>query len=202
MSAASAKPDDARKWIGKVLFQEDQKIDALADSEGFPTLDAKLLASLTNCAEGDLGRQIATFKELQARENKPVKGRQVLLKFHEYFATSIKHGAIYDLEDLLSVRLVNDDLKSFISKWDSVLAGMKRVGSILPHGNQEFQAPQWLRAAEGTKEKTYDFLIAAARAYLERKRLDKMRDATKRSLGGKDPAAIAKPDKKGACFEF
>lgn len=26
----------------------------------------------------------------------------------------------------MSVKLVNDDLKSFISKWDSVLAGMKK----------------------------------------------------------------------------
>ena len=211
VSAASAKPDDARKWIGKVLFQEDQKIDALADSEGFPTLDAKLLASLTNCAEGDLGRQIATFKELQARENKPVKGRQVLLKFHEYFATSIKHGAIYDLEDLASVKLVNDDLKSFISKWDSVLAGMKRepeqsvLEAYFHMAIKNFRPLThdlvlYDRAAEGSKEKTYDFLIA--RAYLERKRLDKMRDATKRSLGGKDPVAPAKLDKKGVCFEF
>ena len=202
VSAASAKPDDARKWIGKV-FQEDQKIDSLADSEGFPTLDAKLLSSLTNCAEGGLGRQIATFKELQARENKPVKSRQVLLKYQ----------AIYDLEDLMSVRLVNDDLKSFISKWDSVLAGMKKepeqsvLEAYFHMAIKNFRPLNhdlalYDRAAEGTKEKAYDFLIAAARAYLERKRLDKMRDATKRSLGGKDLAAPAKPDKKGACFEF
>ena len=196
VSAASAKPDDARKWIGKV-FQEDQKIDSLAELEGFPTLDAKLLSSLTNCAEGDLGRQIATFKELQARENKPVKGRQVLLKFHEYFATSIKHGAIYDLEDLLSVRLVNDDLKSFISKWDSVLAGMKK------EPEQSVMEAYFHMAIKNFRPlNVFVPPIAAARAYLERKRLDKMRDATKRSLGGKDPAAIAKPDKKGACFEF
>ena len=125
---------------------------------GFPTLDAKLLSSLTNCAEGGLGRQIATFKELQARENKPVKSRQVLLKYQ----------AIYDLEDLMSVRLVNDDLKSFISKWDSVLAGMKKepgqsvLEAYFHMAIKNFRPLNhdlalYDRAAEGTKEKAYDF---------------------------------------------
>ena len=125
IAAASAKPDEARIWVGKV-YADAQTVDVLDDSEGFATLDAKLLASLTNCAEGDLGRQIATFKELRAREEKPVKGRRLSLRFHEYFATSIKHGAIYGLEYLMSVKMVNDDLKGFINKWDSVLAGMKK----------------------------------------------------------------------------
>ena len=212
IAAASAKPDDARSWVGKV-YKESQTIEGLDDSEGFATLDAKLLASLTNCAEGDLGRQIATFKELRAREEKPVKGRHLLLRFHEYFATSIRHGAIYGLEDLMSVKMVNDDLKGFINKWDSVLAGMKKE----PENNVleayfhlavkrfkplEHDLALYDRAAEGSKERSYDFLITAARAYLERKRLEKMRDATKRSLGAKDVVVPAPEDRKGVCFDY
>ena len=181
--------------------------------KGFATLDAKLLASLTNCAEGDLGRQIATFKELRAREEKPVKGRHLLLRFHEYFATSIRHGAMYGLEDHMLVKMVNDDLKGFINKCDSVLAGMKKE----PENNVleayfhlavkrfkplEHDLALYDRAAEGSKERSYDFLITAARAYLERKRLEKMRDATKRSLGAKDVALPAPDDKKGVCFDY
>ena len=212
IAAASAKPDDARTWVGKV-YTESQTIEALDDSEGFATLDAKLLASLTNCAEGDLGRQIATFKELRAREEKPVKGRHLLLRFHEYFATSIRHGAIYGLEDLMSVKMVNDDLKGFINKWDSVLAGMKKepennvVEAYFHLAVKRFKPLEhdlalYDRAAEGSKERSYDFLITAARAYLERKRLEKMRDATKRSLGAKDVVVPAPEDKKGACFDY
>ena len=52
------------------------------------------------------------------------------------------------------------------------------------------------------QERSYDFLITAARAYLERKRLEKMRDATKRSLGAKDVVAPAPEDKKGVCFDY
>ena len=142
-----------------------------------------------------------------------MKGRHLLLRFHEYFATSIKHGAIYGLEDLMSVKMVNDDLKGFINKWDSVLAGMKKEPednvleayfhlAVKRFKPLEHDLALYDRAADGSKERSYDFLITAARAYLERRRLEKMRDATKRSLGAKDTAMPAPDDKKGVCFDF
>ena len=33
-------------------------------------------------------------------------------------------SAIYDFEDLLSVQLINEDLKNFMTRWDTVIAGM------------------------------------------------------------------------------
>ena len=30
---------------------------------------------------------------------------------HKHFSTSRKHGAVYDIEDLMAVTLVNDDLR-------------------------------------------------------------------------------------------
>lgn len=70
MTIAQLQPSQTKPaFVGKV-YKDNESVDALDDSEGFSTLDAKLLASLTNCAKGDLGRQIATFKELRAREVK------------------------------------------------------------------------------------------------------------------------------------
>ena len=99
----------------------------------------------------------------------------MFLRFHEYFATSIKHGAIYGLEDLMSVKLINDGLKGFINKWDSVLAGTKKepennvleayFHSAIKHFKPlEHDLALYDRAAEGSKERSYDFLITAARA--------------------------------------
>ena len=216
VSAASAKPDKARLWLGKVYEDAVTTMD-LDDSEGFITLDAKLLSSLTNCAEGDLARQLNTFKETKEKAKEPIKGRQILLLFYEYFATSIKHGAIYDVEDLICVKMVNEDLKGFVTRWESVFAGMrtevdkKWLEAYFHLAVKNFKPLAhdlaiYERASEGSAEKTYDFLIKSAKAYLERKRLEKMRDATKRSLGGKDPAApvIDPNDKKpkGVCYEF
>jgi hypothetical protein len=42
---------------------------------------------------------------------------------HKHFGTSRKHGALYDIEDLMAVRLVNDDLRGFITRWDAMIAG-------------------------------------------------------------------------------
>ena len=215
VSAASPSPDEAFAWIGKV-WVEGKTVNDLKDSGTFVTLDAKLLSGLTNIAEGDLARQIDTFKEVQAKSGVPAKGRQVLFMFHQHFATSIKHGSVYDIEDLMSVTLVNDDLKSFITRWDSVIAGMnmevedKWLEAYFHKNIKKFRPLShdlaiYDRAPEGSAEKTYKFLITSARNYLERKRLDKMRDATKRSLSGGTssaaPAASSSP-KKGPCWKF
>ena len=42
VGSASNKPDHSFKWLGKV-WDKDTKIDDLSDTEGFPTLDAKVL---------------------------------------------------------------------------------------------------------------------------------------------------------------
>ena len=113
--------------------------------------------------------------------------------------------------------MVNEDLKGFVTRWESVIAGMrtevdkKWLEAYFHLAVKNFKPLAhdlaiYERASEGSAEKTYDFLIKSAKAYLERKRLEKMRDATKRSLGGKDPAAavIDPNDKKpkGVCYEF
>ena len=49
----------------------------------------------------------------------------ILLLFHEYFATSIKHGAIYDVEDLICAKMVNEGLKGFVTRCEPVIAGMR-----------------------------------------------------------------------------
>ena len=49
---------------------------------------------------------------------------------HEHFSTNIKHEAIYALQDLFSVKLKNDNLRSFISNWDQVIAGIPKVPEV------------------------------------------------------------------------
>ena len=96
-------------------------LDTLADSGTFTTLDAKLMSALTNVVEGDLARQLDLFKEQEAKRGVHAKGRQALYMIHKHFSTSQKHGAVYDLEDLMAIQMVNDDLKGFVSRWDAVI---------------------------------------------------------------------------------
>ena len=64
------------------------------------------------------------------------------------------------------------------------------------------------RTPEGEPNRSYDFLMKAARDYLERKRLEKMRQATKKSVSGKRNATPAptRPSSTGKgtgiCYDF
>ena len=93
----------------------------------FKTLDAKLLSALTNILTGDFAREVDTYQETEATYKRYVGGRQVLLMMHEHFSTNIKHGATYALQDLFSVILQNDNLQSFTSNCDQVIAGIPKV---------------------------------------------------------------------------
>ena len=121
--AASTDPDSAFKWISD-SWKEEQTLEALRKVAPFATLDAKLLSALTNIITGDFARKVDTFKETEATAGRIVRGRQVLFMLHDHFSTNIKHVATYALQDLFSVQLRGENLKSFISNWDQVLAGI------------------------------------------------------------------------------
>ena len=184
------------------------------------TLDAKLMSSLANICEGDFARQLDIFKEEQAKSGTPARGRQALLMIHKHFSTSRKHGAVYDIEDLMAVTLVNDDdLRGFITRWDAVIAGMTSEpdmmwkqayfhNAIKTFKPLSHDLAVYDRTPEGEPNRSYEFLMKAARDYLERRRLEKMRQATKKSVSGKRdttpaptrPSSAGKPT--GICYDF
>ena len=54
--------------------------------------------------EGDFARQMDTSKEREANaRGGTVRGRQILFKLNDRFATNALHGSVYDLEDLLAI---------------------------------------------------------------------------------------------------
>ena len=55
-----------------------------------------------------------------------MRGRQVLFMLHDHSSTNM-HGSTYALQDLFSVHLKGENLKTFISNWDEVLAGIVKV---------------------------------------------------------------------------
>ena len=119
---------------------------------------------------------------------------------HEHFSTNIKHGATYALQDRFSVKLKGDNLRGFISNWDQVMAGIPKVPEVsvletlcfnqvknskaIAHDLQEYH-----RAEEGSDKKTYEFLVAAVRRYLDRERLEPNRERVARTLGASSSSA-------------
>ena len=117
------------------------------------------------------------------------------------------------MEDLLAVKLKNNQLEKFLTTWDSVVAGLKDAVSetvLLPIFLRQIrQAPQlredlayYDRLPIGHEDKTYMFLITSVRRYVSRQRAKATREATHQSLAGEaaDPKAAApapKPKAKG-----
>ena len=211
--AASNKPDHAFKWLSKV-WDKDTKIDDLRDTEGFPTLDAKVLSATTNALEGEFARQIDSFREREAHAGRLVRGRQVLAKLDAHFATSALHGSPYEFEDLLGVKFINENLIRFMSNWDTVLSGMKVAPDdkfLEPLFHRQIKKCKSIshdiaiyeRATEGAKERSYAYLYQAASNYLARRRLDRNRERMARQLGDDKPALpAAKRVPKGFCISF
>ena len=212
--ATSDQPEKAFEWI-EATWIPGQTVEVLCDSGMFVHLDAKLASALTNILEGDLARQVDISKEQEAKGKRYARGRQMMI--HKHFSTNIKHGAIYDFEDLLSVQLINEDLKNCMTRWDTVIAGMgneqneKTLEALFHRQIRQFRPlrhdlNEYERAEEGTEKRSYKFLIDASRNYLERKWLVHMRDAMSSNTTGRgrtpsnNPAVRGIP--KGVCVKF
>ena len=202
--AASKTPDKAFVWINKV-WKEGTVTADLVDPEGFTTLDAKLLSALSNICSGEFARKVNTFKEKESAADRPVRGRQVLLMMDEFFSTNIKHGATYSLKDLFAVKLKGENLRTFISNWDTVNAGITHppdpsvLETLFYEQVKNVRAIQhdieiYNRAEEGTDNHSYKYLVDAVQRYLRRERLESNRDRIHNSLGGPKPSTPAVDD--------
>ena len=155
-----------------------------------------MLAALTKIARGELSREVLIFKETEASKNKAVRGRQVLYLFDQYFKTNEEVGALYSVEDLLKVRLLNDDLSTFLGNWESVMSGLSHtpdettlrdifLRELRQSKRLKYDLEIFDRAKEGTEQHTYLFLKESIKALLTRERKRKNRDSVARSHGDK-----------------
>ena len=217
--AASRFPDKTFNWVNKV-WEEGRKVEDLADTEKYVTLDAKLLSALSNIAVGELARKIDTFKEKESLNNRPVRGRQVLLMFHEFFSTNIKHGATYRLDDLFAVQMKGDNLRTFMSNWEMITAGVPteqlpsdqvletlfyrqvKNSKKISHDLEEYK-----RAPEGSTIKSYSYLVKAVHRFLNDERFESNRERIAANLGASKPSTPAVGEKgqyipKGYCIAW
>jgi hypothetical protein len=124
VTSASGKGEVAFLWIMETENPE-HNFETLSDPGEFVSLDAKLASALTKLAKGELGREIVQQQELAAKSSKMLKGRHILWMVYQYYAVSQDAGAMYSITELMSVRLNDDKLETFLHNWNHVLAGME-----------------------------------------------------------------------------
>ena len=221
--AASDRPDEAFNWVQEV-YEKSASIESLRHTGKFITLDTKILNALSVVAKGELNRQIINYKESEAAASRAVRGRQVLFMFEQFFKTNEAAGSLYSVEDLLKVKLVRDDLSTFIHNWESVIAGLNHqpeettlrdilLRELRNSSKLKFDLEVYDRAKEGEENHTYGYLVKCVKELLERERTRSNRTAIAKAHGARygTPAYDEKPktpttprgrDEKKPCFAF
>ena len=221
--AASDRPDEAFNWVQEV-YEKTATSEALRTTGKFLTLDTKILNALSVVAKGELNRQIINYKESEAVAGRAVRGRQVLFMFEQFFKTNEAAGSLYSVEDLLKVKLVRDDLSTFIHNWESVIAGLNHqpeettlrdilLRELRNSSKLKFDLEVYDRAKEGEENHTYGYLVKCVKELLERERTRSNRTAIAKAHGARygTPAYDEKPkapttprgrDEKKPCFAF
>ena len=158
----------AFEWFSKVWDKASTE-EQLRDPERFVTLDAEVLSAITDVLGGDFARQMDTFKEGEANAGWPVRGRQVVIKLDDHFATNALCGSVCDLEDLLAASLNNENLVTFLRNWETELSGIQKSSDdTFPEPLFHRQVKQcralqldiniYERALDGSAEKSYKCL--------------------------------------------
>ena len=121
---ASGRGMEAFKWIKAV---ETKSFAELEDSGAFESIDFKITSALMKLLPADLKTQVSFEKTKLLREDRLLKGRQILHMVYASYKVSRSAGAIVDFRDLDQLQLRNDDLTRFLAEWDTILMNMETV---------------------------------------------------------------------------
>ena len=120
INAASGRPDDkALIWALRADDLEGVPDEELRKSpKRFAILDRRISASLQKIAQGELGRQITQAAEDALKENRSIKGLEILRIMIRYFQTNRTADAVYTLKDLQLVQVKNKNIEGFQNSWN------------------------------------------------------------------------------------
>ena len=127
-----------------------------------------------------------------------LKGRQALWMVYDYYRVNAEAGALFDLSDLLHVKLRGDALETFMASWEYVLVGMavelsEDTLKVLFLDNlrgcpvMREEIIHYDRARVGHPDKSYAYLQDCVCRCLERKRHGENRMAVAGQLAGQPP---------------
>ena len=132
--AASGRGDRVWKWI-QAPAQVNATMGALSvPGEKYRSFDAKLAKALRTAANGNTTHQQRIQEELgrataeEEAQNRPIRGRQLLLIVHAYYRTNEELGTHYTPRHIYMVECVNDKrLDAFLNEWHTTIARIPKT---------------------------------------------------------------------------
>ena len=219
------EPDLAKKWIFEVEKKE-ARIEDFRSNRRDPlrALDGKLADALARIARGEPARRIAIEAERAALNADLLSGRQTLWLIYREFArddSQTDYIAYSNLEKL-QFSGAEAQLESFLSSWDNLLLSFKTMpteshlySAFSTRVKRVFGLSATMehigRQPDGHPDRSYAFLMAAARRLVEVRRTEKQNHELAKlyTTGGGThevamaaPKAGAKDKKQMPCFKM
>eukprot|EP00971_Amphidinium_carterae_P097772 1934644-Amphidinium_carterae.1 len=185
----SADPQRAFTWLSEIdTGVSDEDINVIKSR--WRSLDGKVAASLGKIMKGPLLRRVNTKIESLARQGHFAAGRLVLRWLIQDFAVDNSRGALYDISDLMQLKLSGSSAASiqhFLEAWTWVEQGLKsdvapRVKeAMLWHQLKDCRILEpelvlYRTAPEGSEWRNYEYLLRSIESYVKRNRQDATRD--------------------------
>ena len=127
-------PTEAMHWI-KEVEMVDSVVDVMSSSSirgiqmpHFEVLDARIASALNRIIHNShFKRRISLEEQKAQKEFRFLRGRQIAYLIYEYFLVTGANDSVENYTDLFTIRLRNDDIQEFDSKWDGILSSMTKI---------------------------------------------------------------------------
>ena len=94
----------------------------------FEVFDARIASALNRIIHNSHFKRRISLEELKAqKQDHFLRGRQIAFLIYEYFRVTGANDSVENNADLFTIRLRNDDIQEFDSKWDGILLSMTKI---------------------------------------------------------------------------
>ena len=127
VAAASVRPDAAFEWINKV--RKCCAVEDLADSEGFPELDALLATEWDKIIQGEFRKRVQVLEYQLLDQNKMIKGRQITWMVFDNFRLADVDGQLLNHDEImkLELKMPGDNLMQYLNDWDTTFLHINQM---------------------------------------------------------------------------
>ena len=127
-------PQITMHWIKAVEIAKSiddlltQSITGRRDFHDYHMVDSKIASALKKIITSVHFRRRVSFEEQRAQKyDRFLRGRQIAYMIYEYFRATGACEAVQGLSDLFSIRLQNDDVQDFDTRWDQALLTISEI---------------------------------------------------------------------------
>ena len=92
----------------------------------FEVLDSKMASGLKKIINGGFKRRVFIQEKAAQKDKRFLTERHIAWMVHEYFKVSDRDACVLDLNENLNVKLKNDSVQSFNSRWDETIIAMRK----------------------------------------------------------------------------